>query len=78
MKQAVGTSLLIIFIPKLNFINSLFEPYRLELQQNKETPKTETADDLTSKLQKLKSLFDAGLIEEDEFKTKKAELLSQL
>ena len=49
-----------------------------QLQQNKETPKEEPKDDLTSKLQKLKSLFDAGLIEEDEFKTKKSELLSQL
>ncbi|URM39178.1 SHOCT domain-containing protein [Flavobacterium anhuiense] len=49
-----------------------------QLQQNKETPKQETGDDLTSKLQKLKSLFDAGLIDEDEFKTKKSELLSQL
>lgn len=35
-------------------------------------------DDITSKLQKLKSLFDADLIDEAEFKTKKAELLSQL
>ena len=49
-----------------------------QLQQNKETPKQETGDDLTSKLQKLKSLFDAGLIDEDEFKTKKSELLGQL
>jgi hypothetical protein len=48
-----------------------------QIQQNKETPKQET-DDLTSKLQKLKSLFDAGLIDEAEFKTKKSELLSQL
>ena len=49
-----------------------------QIQQNKETPKEEIKDDLTSKLQKLKSLFDAGLIDEDEFKTKKTELLSQL
>lgn len=49
-----------------------------QLQQNKETPKETLKDDLTSKLQKLKSLFDAGLIEEEEFKTKKTELLSQL
>jgi membrane protease subunit (stomatin/prohibitin family) len=33
------------------------------------------ADDLATKLQKLKALFDQGLIDEAEFKTKKAELL---
>lgn len=45
--------------------------------QNQQTvPKTE--DDITSKLQKIKSLFDAGLIDEAEFKQKKSELLSQL
>ena len=45
--------------------------------QNQQTvPKTE--DDITTKLQKIKSLFDAGLIDEDEFKQKKSELLSQL
>ncbi|WP_264530749.1 SPFH domain-containing protein [Flavobacterium sp. N502540] len=49
-----------------------------QLQQNKETSKEEIKDDLTSKLQKLKSLFDAGLIDEEEFKSKKTELLSQL
>lgn len=49
-----------------------------QLQQNKEPQKEESKDDLTSKLQKLKSLFDAGLIEEDEFKAKKSELLNQL
>ncbi len=43
-------------------------------QQN--IPKIE--DDITTKLQKLKSLFDAGLIDEEEFKQKKSELLSQL
>ncbi len=36
------------------------------------------ADDITAKLQKLKSLFDAGLIDEAEYKTKKAELISTL
>ncbi|RUT69964.1 SPFH domain-containing protein [Flavobacterium cupreum] len=49
-----------------------------QLQQNKEISKQETTKDLTSKLQKLKSLFDIGLIDEDEFKIKKTELLSQL
>lgn len=36
------------------------------------------ADDITSKLQKLKSLFDSGLIDEMEYKAKKEQLLSQL
>ncbi|MGE9311299.1 SPFH domain-containing protein [Niabella sp. CJ426] len=36
------------------------------------------ADDLTVKLQKLKTLFDNGLIDEQEYKSKKAELISQL
>lgn len=36
------------------------------------------ADDLTAKLQKLKTLFDNGLIDEQEYKSKKAELISQL
>lgn len=40
------------------------------------SPKIE--DDITTKLQKIKSLFDAGLIDEEEFKRKKSELLSQL
>src|SRR5690606_10764175 len=35
-------------------------------------------DDITAKLQKIKQLFDAGLIEEDEFRSKKSELLSRL
>ncbi|XZF15564.1 SPFH domain-containing protein [Chitinophagaceae bacterium MMS25-I14] len=35
-------------------------------------------DELTAKLQKLKTLFDNGLIDEAEYKAKKADLLSQL
>lgn len=49
-----------------------------QMQQNNTQAKEEVKDDLTLKLQKLKSLFDAGLIDEDEFKTKKSEILSQL
>jgi len=37
-----------------------------------------TQDDLTSKLQKLKLLFEGGLIDETEYKNKKAELINQL
>jgi membrane protease subunit (stomatin/prohibitin family) len=45
-------------------------------QQNNTPPKVE--DDLTTKLVKLKGLFDAGLIDETEFKEKKSKLLSDL
>lgn len=45
-----------------------------QLQQNK----PEAKDDISAKLQKVKSLFEAGLIDESEFKTKKTELLNQL
>jgi membrane protease subunit (stomatin/prohibitin family) len=40
--------------------------------------KTQPAEDITTKLQKLKSLFDTGLIDEADYKTKKEELLKQL
>ncbi len=36
------------------------------------------ADDIASKLQKLKTLFESGLIDEEEYKAKKAELLTLL
>lgn len=45
-----------------------------QLQQTK----PEEKEDITSKLQKLKSLFESGLIDEEEFKAKKTELLAQL
>ncbi|MDR7210146.1 SPFH domain-containing protein [Flavobacterium piscis] len=45
-----------------------------QMQQNK----PEVKEDITSKLQKVKTLFDAGLIDEDEFKAKKSELLNLL
>jgi membrane protease subunit (stomatin/prohibitin family) len=35
-------------------------------------------DDITGKLQKLKTLFESGLIDESEYKTKKAELIDKL
>jgi membrane protease subunit (stomatin/prohibitin family) len=48
-------------------------------QANQSQPdKSVAQDDITAKLQKLKSLFDADLIDEAEFKAKKSELLSQL
>jgi len=39
---------------------------------------TPAAEDITAKLQKLKSLFDASLIDENEYKAKKEELLKNL
>lgn len=35
-------------------------------------------DDITTKLQKLKTLFENGLIDEAEYKQKKAELIDKL
>ncbi|MFD2920986.1 SPFH domain-containing protein [Terrimonas rubra] len=50
-----------------------------QLQQNATTPQQPpAADDITAKLQKLKSLFDAGLIDEEEYKNKKAALINTL
>lgn len=49
----------------------------MQAQQNSQ-PKNPEPDDAVQKLTKLKSLFDAGLIDEDEFKAKKAEILSSI
>jgi membrane protease subunit (stomatin/prohibitin family) len=46
-------------------------------QQNQQQLPTGT-DDITVKLQKLKGLFDGGLIDEAEYKAKKNDLLSKL
>ncbi len=51
---------------------------QMQTQQNNIQPQAPAADDLTSKLIKLKSLFDNGLIEEAEYKAKKEELLNSL
>jgi membrane protease subunit (stomatin/prohibitin family) len=37
-----------------------------------------TQDDITSRLQKLKTLFESGLIDEAEYKAKKADLIDKL
>lgn len=42
------------------------------------TPATPAADDPMQKLTKLKSMFEAGLINEDEYASKKNEILSQM
>lgn len=50
-----------------------------QLQQNNSAPQpAPAAEDITAKLQKLKSLFEAGLIDEAEYKNKKAELINTL
>lgn len=57
-----------------------------EIQNNKDSPaapertsaNTMTKDELENKLQQIKSLFDRDLIDEQEYKEKKAELLSKL
>ena len=47
-------------------------------QSNNQINNQNATDDITSKLQKLKTLFENGLIDETEFKTKKAELINKL
>ena len=47
-----------------------------QTQQNQ--PQNSVQDDATAKLQKLKTLFENGLIDETEYKEKKAEILSSL
>ncbi|MBO9592780.1 MAG: SPFH domain-containing protein [Niabella sp.] len=55
-----------------------------QLQQHHPNPATSQAaaaapqEDITAKLQKLKTLFENGLIDDEEYKAKKAELLTQL
>lgn len=46
-------------------------------QQNNESVKT-AEDEVTARLEKLKSLFDKGLIDEAEYKTKKSDILGLL
>ena len=46
----------------------------LQQQQNTQPPQ----DDITQKLQKLKTLFESNLIDEVEYKAKKAELIDKM
>jgi membrane protease subunit (stomatin/prohibitin family) len=48
------------------------------MNQMQQSKSISSNDDITLKLQKIKSLFENGLIDEEEFKEKKKELLSQL
>jgi membrane protease subunit (stomatin/prohibitin family) len=47
-------------------------------QQQAQPAPAPAADDITAKLQKLKTLFDSGLIDEADYKSKKEELLKSL
>jgi Putative virion core protein (lumpy skin disease virus) len=49
-----------------------------QLNQQAAQPQAPKADDHVAKLQKLKSLFDQGLIDEAEYKAKKAEILNSI
>ena len=51
---------------------------QLQNQSNNQSNNQNATDDITSKLQKLKTLFENGLIDETEFKAKKAELIDKL
>lgn len=46
-----------------------------QMQQNNQQP---AQDDISARLQKLKSLFENGLIDETEYKAKKADLIDKL
>ncbi|HEX6432294.1 MAG TPA: SPFH domain-containing protein [Niastella sp.] len=48
------------------------------MMMNQMQPVNQPQDDITSKLQKLKTLFESGLIDEAEYKSKKGELIDKL
>jgi membrane protease subunit (stomatin/prohibitin family) len=50
----------------------------IPLASNSQNTLSSTQDEMTAKLQKLKTLFEAGLIDETEYKDKKAELINQM
>ncbi|MDR2146563.1 MAG: SPFH domain-containing protein [Tannerella sp.] len=49
-----------------------------QIQKQQQQSQQPAQEDITAKLQKLKSLFDSGLIDEAEYKAKKAELIDKL
>ena len=57
-------------------ISAMQQQTQQQTQQNQ--PQNSVQDDATAKLQKLKTLFESGLIDETEYKEKKAEILSSL
>lgn len=50
----------------------------MQNMQQQNATQTPPADDIAQKLKKLKDLFETGLIDENEYKTKKAELIEKL
>ena len=59
-------------------MNNIIKQINNDQQINNQINNQNATDDITSKLQKLKTLFENGLIDETEFKTKKAELINKL
>lgn len=60
-------------------MNQMMQQTMQNQQPQQQAPPAQSADDdVMGKLKKLKDMFDMGLIDEDEFKAKKAELLSKL
>ena len=57
-------------------MGAMISAMQQQTQQNQ--PQNSVQDDATAKLQKLKTLFESGLIDETEYKEKKAEILSSL
>jgi membrane protease subunit (stomatin/prohibitin family) len=58
-------------------LNAMAMGMMMNQMQAKQAP-VETGDDIAAKLQKLKSLFEGGLIDETEYKTKKQDLLDKM
>ncbi len=59
--------------------NAAMMSMMMNQMNNQNQNQTQNSDnDITAKLQKLKTLFESGLIDEEEFKQKKTELISQL
>ncbi len=50
----------------------------MQQMQQQQPQNNTTANDITAKLQQLKTLFEAGLIDEAEYKNKKAEIIEKL
>ncbi|UIR55072.1 SPFH domain-containing protein [Sphingobacterium sp. SRCM116780] len=57
-------------------VNGMMAGMMMNQMQQHQPPNN--SDDITVKLQKLKTLFESGLIDEEEYKTKKADLIKQL
>ena len=56
------------------------EAENIEVKQEKEdaTAKSESSEDIVSRIETLKKLFDEGILTEEEYQKKKDELVSQI